>query len=285
MTSVPEVHDVADDDRAAADEVGEAGPLSLPLSPPGSDRVRLATVVAAVASAVVLLVASAGGLGATLPAALGLCLVLAWAWPVLGGSFTPNATSLVLAISALAIVPTALRHDLRWTAAAVAFGVVVSFSAQLMRRTGREDLVLSLLASFGGLVPLASVTTAVVLVDETHARAVLVVAMSAAIAAVVADLLVGVHRLAPALGLVALVASMLGAGAVVLVGSSVGTWSQGVGAWTALGIGAAVGTVSWSFRRVFVLQPAMATARGQVAAGVGSVLLTGVLVRLFVLVS
>lgn len=290
VDDAPDRSDAADvraevEESGEVEEFAEVGPLNLPLSPVRADRVRLLTVGATVASALVLLLASGGGLGVTLPVALALGLVLAWAWPVLGGSFTPNATSVVLAISAVAILPTALRHDLRWTAAAVAFGVVLSFSAQLMRRTGREDLVLTLLASFGGLVPLASVTTAVVLVDDSQGRAVLVVAMAAAVCAVVADLFAGVRRLAAALGLVALAASMAGAAVVVLVASSVGTWAQGVGVWSAVGIGAAVGTVSWSFRRVFVLQPAMVTARGQIAVGVGSVLLTGALVRIFALVS
>ena len=42
-----------------------------------------------------------------------------------------------------------------------------------------------------------------------------------------------------------------------------------------------VGTVSWSFRRVLALQPAMLTVRGQVGAGVGSVLVVGAVVHLF----
>ena len=52
-------------------------------------------------------------------------------------------------------------------------------------------------------------------------------------------------------------------------------------ALTSLGIGAAAGTVSWSLRRVFALSPAMVTVRGQVGAGVGSVLAIGAIVNLF----
>ena len=54
-----------------------------------------------------------------------------------------------------------------------------------------------------------------------------------------------------------------------------------VGTLEALGIGAAVGTVSWSFRRVLALEPAVLTVRGQVSAGVGSVLVVGAVVHLF----
>jgi hypothetical protein len=42
-----------------------------------------------------------------------------------------------------------------------------------------------------------------------------------------------------------------------------------------------VGTVSWSFRRVLALQPAMLTLRGQIGAGAGSVLAVGAVVHVF----
>lgn len=258
------------------------GSLDLPLSPMGGDRVRWGAIVATLVTAVGLAVAGQVGFAALVGVALATSLVLAWAWPVLGGSYTPQATSLVLAVAALAIVPTAYREDLRWTAAAVAFGIVLAFFAQLVRGPGRKGLVLTLLASFAGLVPIASITAATVVADSTQGAALLTVCTSAVVGALVADLLVVARPVAPLLGLVALVASV---GTALLAVVVAGSADDGVTTAAAVGIGAAAGTVSWSFRRVLVLQPAMMTLRGQVAAGVGSVLLTGVLVRLFDLVS
>jgi hypothetical protein len=253
---------------------GSAEGLRLPLSPVSADRVRWVAVVITLVASGALLVASASGYAAALGMTLALALVVAWGWSVLAGSFTPTATSVILGISAVALVLSALRDDLRWVAAGVAFGIVLSFLGQLVRRTGREGLVLTLLASFGGLAVIASGTTAVVATNSTYGTAVAVVAMAAVAAAVVADLLAGVRAAGPLLGLVALIASVVGA----LVAGAV---VDELNTLTALGIGAAAGTVSWSLRRVFALSPAMVTARGQVGAGAGSVLAVGAIVNLF----
>ncbi|WP_353356801.1 hypothetical protein [Intrasporangium sp. DVR] len=231
-----------------------------------------------VVAALLLGLSSTAGFGPLLTVTLVLALLFAWSWPVLGGSFTPVTTTLVLLAAAPGIVLTAFHDDLRWTAAAVAFGIVLAFMAQLARRTGREGLVLTLLASFGGLLPMASATLAVTAGDESRGRAYLVVTMAAAAAAVVADLLVGSRRFGPLLGLVALAAAIVGGVVAALV-------LDEFGAWAAVGVAAAAGSLSWSFRRVLALQPAMLGLRGQVAAGVGSVLILGVVVRLFLLVS
>lgn len=251
-----------------------AGSLRLPLSPVAADRIRWVSVVATLVAAVALLVAQASGYAATLGTTLVLALALAWGWPLLSGSWTPTATSGVLAVASVAIVLSALREDLLWVPAAVAFGIVLAFFGQLVRRTGREGLVLTLLSSFGGLVVIASGTTAVVAADTDQGEAVAVVAMAAVAAAVVTDLLAGVRAAAPFLGLVALAAAVLAAAVAASRFSEVGTLE-------ALGIGAAAGAVSWSFRRVLALEPAMLTVRGQVGAGVGSVLVVGAVVHLF----
>lgn len=257
----------------ASDSSVAAGSLRLPLSPAGADRIRWVSVGATLVAAVALLVAQGTGYAATLGVTLALALAVAWGWPLLTGSWTPMATTVVLAVASVAIVLSALRQDLLWVPAAVAFGILLAFSGQLVRRTGREGLVLTLLSSFGGLVVVASGTTAVVAANSDRGQAVAVVAMAAVGAAVVTDLLVGVRGATPFLGFVALAAAVLAA-VVASRGSEVGTLE-------ALGIGAAVGTVSWSFRRVLALQPAMLTVRGQVGAGAGSVLAVGAVVHLF----
>ena len=258
----------------ASDASAASGSLHLPLSPAGADRIRWFTIAATLVSAVALLVAQGTGYAATLGVTLGLALAVAWGWPLLTGSWTPTATTVVLAVASVAIVLSALREDLLWVPAAVAFGILLAFCGQLVRRTGREGLVLTLLSSFGGLVVVTSGTTAVVAASSDRGQAVAVVAMAAVGAAVVTDLLTGVRGARPFLGFVALAAAVLAA----VVGASLG---GEVGTLEALGIGAAVGTVSWSFRRVLALQPAMLTVRGQVGAGAGSVLVVGAVVHLF----
>ena len=290
MTTVPDATDASD---ASGPPVGgtdsstdsgidsgqfHGGSLRLPLSPTGADHVRPVTIGAVVVAAGALAVATAGGFRVVLIATLVLSLVLAWSWPVLGGSHTPQTTAIVLLIAAPAIIFTSLSDDLRWTAAAVALGIVLSFMGQLVRTSGREGLVLTLLASFGGLVPMASATLAVGSADVPRGRAYLVVTMSAAVAAAVADLLVRKRGLAPFLGLVALVAAIVGA-------VIAGLLFDEVGGWATVGVAAGAGSLSWSWRRIFALQPAMLGARGQVAAGVGSVLMLGVVVHVFTIVS
>ncbi|GAB3871831.1 hypothetical protein [Terrabacter terrigena] len=263
---------VSDDDAARTG--APDGTLHLPLSPVRADRIRWFGVGATFVAAVALLVAQGTGYAATLGVTLVLALAVAWGWPLLSGSYTPMVTTLALALSSVAIVLSALRQDLLWVPAAVAFGILLTFFGQLVRRTGREGLVLTLLSTFGGLAVIASGTTAVVAANTDRGQAVAVVAMAAVGAAVAVDLLPGVRVLAPFLGLVALAVSVVAA---LLAASRFGE----IGALEALGIGAAVGTVSWSFRRVLSLQPAMLTRRGQVGSGVGSVLVVGAVVHLF----
>ena len=290
MTTVPDATDASDANGptvggtdsstdSSIDSVPfQGGSLRLPLSPTGADHVRPVTIGAVFVAAAALAVATAGGFRLVLVATLVLSLVLAWCWPVLGGSHTPRATSIVLLVAAPAIIFTSLSDDLTWTAAAVALGIVLSFMGQLVRKTGRAGLVLTLLASFGGLVPMASATLAVGSADVPRGRDYLVVTMSAAAAAVVADLLVRKRGLAPFLGVVALLAAI--AGAVIA-----GLFVDEVGGWAAVGVAAGAGSLSWSWRRIFALQPAMLGTRGQIAAGVGSVLILGVLVHVFTVVS
>ena len=286
MTTVPDATDATDatgptvggTDSEPFPQPPQGGSLRLPLSPTGADHVRPVTIGAVVVAAGALAVATAGGFWAVLVTSLVLSLVLAWSWPVVGGSHTPQMTTVVLLVAAPAIIFTSLSDDLRWTAAAVALGIVLSFMGQLIRKTGREGLVLTLLASFGGLVPMASATLAVASSDVPRGRAYLVVTMSAAAAAVVADLLVRRRGLAPFLGLVALVAGIAGA-------AIAGVFFDEIGGWAAVGVAAGAGSLSWSWRRVLALQPAMLGVRGQLAAGVGSVLMVGVVVHIFTVVS
>lgn len=262
----PSDHGRADHNR---NERPEAAPLQL---------VTLATTVV---GAVALLAASRAGQGFSLAATLVLALVLAWSWPSFSGTRTPQATSMVLTVSAFTIVLSALRDDLRWVAGAVALGIVLAFFAQLRRAAGREGLVLSLLSAFGGLVLIASGTTAVVHVGTERGRAVVLVAMAAVVAALLADLFVGVVRRSAVLLALAVVVGVGAAGAAGLRSSGV----AGPSLVTTLTVGAAVAALSWAFRRVLAFTPGARTLQGQVGAGAGSLLVVGAVVSLAVTVN
>lgn len=188
------------------------------------------------------------------------------------------ASSVVLALAGAGVLAATVRDDLRWLPAAVALGIVASFFHQLLRPPPREGLVLTLVAAFGGLVLLASGALLLASGHDSGARPVVVVAMIAAAAGVVGDLLVPVRVIRLFLGFVVLLVGMAAAG---LAASR----SDQLTVLAALGIGAAAATVSWSFRRVLALQPALLGVLGQVAVGAASVLLTGAVVRLFTLLA
>ena len=270
MTSTPEAADPADSRAPRSAAVYS--------SPAEAGERRLVTLATTVVGAGVLLLAGAAGEGPLLAVTLVLALVLAWSWPSISGTFTPQATAVVLALSSVAIVLSALRDDLRWVAAAVAFGIVLSFFAQLRRTTGRDGLVLSLLSAFGGLVLIASGTTAVVAGGSDRGRTVIVVAMAAVVAALVADLLVGTVRHAAVLGALAVLTGVVAA---VVVGLAL----SGAGAATTALVGAGVGAVSWALRRVLAIQPGISSLRGQVGAGVGSLLAVGAIINLASVIS
>lgn len=265
-------------DEAAVEPEPAETPLQLPLAPVAVDRVRPLAMAAAAVTALLVLGAALAGYAVTLGLALVLAVVLAVCWPALGGSVTPRATSALLAVSGAVVVASAVGEDQRWIAAAVAFGIILSFLHQLMRAPGREGLVLSLLASFGGLLLIASGATMAALSHRSETKGFVVVAMVALVAALLGDLLAGTRGAGAFLGFVALGAAVAGA----LLASLP---FDEIGALEAAGLGAAVGTVSWSFRRILSGQPAMLAKGAQVAAGVGSVLATGAVVHLFAVIA
>lgn len=247
---------------------------SEPSAPVEVAAVRPVMLGSALLGATALLVAGQSGYGALLGATLALALVLAWGWPAISGAATPATTSGVLALSAVAVVLSALRDDLLWVGSAVTFGIVLSFLAQLRRREGRDGLVVSLLAALGGLVLIASGATAVVMTDDDRSGgALVVVAMAAVVASLLADLLVATRLPGPALAAVALVVPAA-------VGLAVGLRFEAVDTAGALVLAAVAGLVSFTFRRVLTQQSGITTVPGQVGAGVGSVLAVGALAHL-----
>ena len=248
--------------------------------------VRYLTLATTLVGALVLLAADAAGQGALLAVTLALSLVLAWAWPAISGTATPRDTTVVLALSAVAIVLSALRDDLQWVAAAAAAGILLSFLAQLRRTTGREGLVVSLFSAFGGLVLIASGATAVVAGGSDRGRHIVAVAMAAVVTALVADLLGRAARRPSLFGPVAVLLGVCAAAGVTFAWPATGAApavvgvSVGVSIVVPVVVGATVGAISWAFRRVLMLQPGIGTRRGQIGAGVGSLLAVGAVVHL-----
>lgn len=254
------------------------GPLRLPLSPVSADRIRPWSVVGTVVAAGALIVATQFGYAALLGTVGALALVVVAGWPLLGRSQTPTASSVVLSVAGVAILAATGTTDGRWVAAAVALGVIATFFHQLLRPPPRDGLVVSLGAAFGALVLLASGALLVLGGHDATATPVLRMGLLVCAVGVIGDLLAPVPRIGPFLGFVVL---LVGMGTAALAGS----WSDTVSVWGAIGIGAAVATVSWSLRRVFALEPALLGLRGQLALGVGSVLATGALLRLFTILT
>jgi hypothetical protein len=251
------------------------GPLGSLVS---GDRIRPWSVIGTVVAAGGLLLAAQFGYAALLGTLGALALVVVAGWPLLAGSHTPAASSVVLGLAGVAILAATVTTDGRWIVAAVAFGAIASFFHQLLRPPPRDGLVVSLVAAFGALVLLASGALLVLGGHDAALTPVLVIGLLACAVGVVGDLLVPVRRIGPFLGFVVLLA---GTGAAVLAGSR----SDSVSTWDAVGIGAAVATVSWSLRRVFALEPALAGVRSQLALGAGSVLAVGAVVRLFTILT
>jgi hypothetical protein len=259
-----------------AEDGGTRGrePLRLPLSPMSADRIRPWSVAGTVVGAGALVIAAQFGYAALLGTVGALAIAVVAGWPLLGGSHTPAESSVVLALAGVAILAATVTTHGRGVAAAVALGVIASFFHQLLRPPPRDGLVVSLVAAFGALMLLASGALLVLSGHDATATPVLVVGLIVCAVGVVGDLLAPVPRIGPFLGFVVL---LVGMGAAALAGS----WSDTVTTWGAVGIGAAVATVSWSVRRVFALEPALLGIRGQLALGAGSVLATGALLRLF----
>lgn len=271
MTTVTESG--AAEDGTQADER-----LRLPLSPVSGDRVRPWSVASTVVAAGALILAAQFGYAALLGTVAVLAVAVVAGWPLLGGSHTALASSVVLALAGVLILAATVTDDGRWVVAAVAFGVVASFFHQLLRPPPRDGLVASLAAAFGALVVLASGALLVLAGHDAAVTPVLVIGLLACAVGVIGDLLVPVPKVGPFLGFVVL---LVGMGAAALAAS----WSDTATTFGAVGIGAAVATVSWSVRRVFALEPALLAARGQLALGAGSVLATGALLRLFTILT
>ncbi|HET7396941.1 MAG TPA: hypothetical protein VFJ94_00325 [Intrasporangium sp.] len=295
---VPAVRDGSTGPRSSATP---SGPAAVAAWPAGS-------ALAAAVAALVVLGSARSGYAAVLAAVAVLVLALALTWPHVAGSRTPRATGAVLAVSGLVVVAGSLSERLRWVAGAAALGILLSFLHQIGRRTGRQGLVVTLLASFGGLVLTASGALLAGLAHESAGRQLLAVTMVSVVAGVLAELVAGAsgvgaarrgrghrgradapHRADPPhrADRPARRAALAGgvAGLALVTALLLRPFLGAVPLWQAGALSVLAALVSWAFRRVVGPAPARLTRGGQLASGIGSVLAVGALPTLVDLVS
>lgn len=270
----------ADDSRAARRAHREAL-VRDPVLPELSTEVRPAMAVAAAAYALLVALAGVVGLLATAFAVLWAGIVLAWGWPRLLGSSSRFGSTIGIAIGGVlcpaAVVVAGDEPRLRHVPAAIAVALVAMFFHQLLRKDGRPRLTESVSVTAAGLGVVAVAVLLVPLPALEHGGVGVAAGALGVAATAWVDLLIPRESLrrfvAPAAGVIGALAGLLAA----LVGQADLLVCAGIGLVAAL--------LALTLRRVLSPLPTITSIRGQVAAGVASVCITGVsthvLTRLF----
>lgn len=240
--------------------------------PPIAHVPRFLTVIATLVGAV--LVGVAGFAGETILALALLLgsLVVAWGWPRATGLPSPKGSSTVLALTAVLLVGsvlvTARAPYLRWTASALAIGLIAMFVQQLLRRDGRPRLTESVMGTALGLVVLASGIAYLPLIHVDDGPQLIAAAMAAIAAGTGADLLVRNPAVRPWLLPLSMV---IGALASVLAALLVGAPDIPPAAL----VGVACAALSHAFRRLVSPEVGSYSSEGQIATGLASVAMPG----------
>ncbi len=200
-------------------------------------------------------------------------LVLAWGWPSLLGSPSRVGSSLAIAIAGVGSVVAvwAAKTDpyLRYVPVALALALLAMFLHQLVRRDGRPRLTESIAITAAGL-SIAAIGACYIALDRLDSGvAIVTVSLAAVAAGSLADLLIPVAVLRPWLLPLSM---LLGGGAATLTSGIQGDPATA----QAVLIGFLVAAVSHAMRRVLMPLPAIHGRRGQITAGVASVLVTAV---------
>ncbi len=263
MSSVTDVSRVRKRGRNVG-RLGSVDSLRLPVLVPAS------TVVAAVAVGV----AAYTGYLALAVTLAGLGLLLAWGWPVLVGAPGLAGVRGVLLVAALAVAVAVggATGDQRLAALPVVAAVVMvgGFLQQLAREGTRPRLTEGLSGVASGLAVLAAGATYLPVVLRADGPDFVLVALAGLVAGVAAEQL-GRHGRVRTLVVIP----------VLLAGGLVG-WAlaapTGVSVLLSVGLASLLASFSHTTRRVLGAVPGAHQAVAQIAAGVGSVLLPGVLV-------
>lgn len=176
--------------RAAREEHGSDVEL-----PPIAHVPRYLALVATLVAATLVGVSGAAGEELLAFALLLGSAVIAWGWPRAAGLPSPRGSGLVMFVTGVALIGADIAAEqepyLRWAPAALAFGVVLMFLHQLMRKDGRPRLVESVMGTGLGLTVLASGIAYLPLVHVANGPQIIACAMAAVAAGTLADLLVG----------------------------------------------------------------------------------------------
>ncbi len=203
-----------------------------------------------------------------------LALIVALGWPLLTGAAGLVQVQTGIAVGGLLVAGTVGLttgpHRLIWLPVAVAIGMIVTYFLQLLRSDDRHGLTEAMAVAMSGLACVASGASIVPLTLSEPGVNFLLVGLAGLGAGVVAEMSGRVRRIgAKAVFLVMLAGALAGWAAAGWLGLS---GSAGVG------LGMLLASFSYSARRIFGAVPGAREAAGQVALGVGTVLLPGVLV-------
>lgn len=249
------------------DTLPGVGSLRLPLSPVADTVLRPWALLAAVVTAVGLVLGFTAG-GWTFAAVVAALLVMVGVgWPGLLGSHTPGVAGAMLTVTALLTVLAAARpaQPWPWVAGVLALGVLTTFLRELTRPVPREGLVLSVMAATSGLAVIGAAAMGMLIGPDELSRGALLAAAVAGGASVLGDLVVPAGRLRMFAAVVAAVAGMVG-------GAVSAHLTGGPSFALALGLGGVAASLAFAVRRIVAQAPAILGWQGQVAAGVASVL-------------
>ncbi len=243
---------------------------------PGRDATRLPLLVTVAVLVTCTAVAVAGFAGfAVLAAVLGVFgIVVGVGWPVLVGAPSRLGAQLVLTAGALAVVGTVAwttgPQRLLWVPVVIAVTVLVAFLHQFSRPSVRSRLTEGVAAVAFGVAAVASGAALVPVVMRSDGPGFVAVGLSGLAAGAVVEMVAWHPRVR---AVVALLVAVTGG----IVGGSL-AGPVGLAPTVGVGLGLLLASFSHTTRRVVGAVPGCRRLVAQVAAGVVSVLICGVLV-------
>ena len=208
--------------------------------------------------------------GAVAVVFIALGLVVAWGWPRLVNLPSPLGTSLVIALTAVALAAIMLvspdHARSRWAGAVLCVGLIGSFLHQLLRQDGRPRLVMTLAGTALALGILGAGSYLLPDQNDAVARGLLVSSGFAVLTGCVLDGVAGAtqRRLEFGVG-----QTVLGG----LVGALAVIWAD-VPVWLAVATGALSALAGWACLRTTVTVATSAHTRAQLAGGAACALVS-----------
>ncbi|MBK8470421.1 MAG: hypothetical protein IPL45_11745 [Actinomycetales bacterium] len=202
-----------------------------------------------------------------------LSFVVALGFPSLWRSPSETRVQLVIAVTGVLIAATVGLNEgttrLVWLPVVIAGGLISAFFLQLLRTDGRSGLTEAMSVTITGLATISSGATLVPLASSERGARFVVLGLICLAVGALAELAGRRPKVGGRASLLVLVAGGLTG---VLLADAFGFgWSTG------LGLGMVLASFSHSARRIFGAVPGVREPAGQVALGVATVLLPGVL--------